>query len=70
MSTISRSSFVIPESKQFARAFAVSIAVRQGIPRRLALRLILTLSRVGILPFEDVEIIGVLKTYVKKKKWQ
>ena len=40
----------------FKNAVAVSIEVRHGTLLYTALRLILTLSREGILPFDDVEI--------------
>ena len=42
--------------KESASALAVSMEVRHGIFLSTVFLLILTLSRVGILPFEDVEI--------------
>ena len=41
--------------KLLATAFAVSMLVRQGIALSTALRRILTLSRVGSLPLDEVE---------------
>jgi hypothetical protein len=57
---ISTSSVFIPlypESKLLANAFAVSIEVRQGIPRVQAFLRILVLSAAGSLPFSEVEMI-------------
>ena len=42
--------------RESARALAVSRAVRQGMPKRLAFRRIFTLSRAGLRPLAEVEI--------------
>ena len=56
MSTISVFSGVNRLMRESARALAVSKAVRQGMPKRAALRRIFTLSRAGLRPLAEVEI--------------